>query len=535
MRVAKCARVAAAVVFVSLAGRCRSDDAQIRSNSVLWDSERWRPWVVGIDPDGITHLIGYNARLAGNLKLTSADDIEPRRVPFGFVGPRDTLRWTVRAPLPGTYSVAVLYAPGDAGVGSRLEVTAAGQPAAGAVVAARTGVWQGGPPDRPSFRRDWLDGTVKLPAGESQVTLRVLPAPQQQHEARGELSQPRNGWPKRSLHVVALELAQPAVLARMRRDATALHASTRWMVDGHYGLFIHWVPESYPLYGDMRVWRHYEQAVNAFDVGAFADMVQEAGAAWVVFTTTHGKYYFPGPLRTMDAVVPGRTCRRDLIGELAGALNRRGIRLMLYFHPGPGVGEDREWAHAAGISPVDDLRNQHIMLDMFKEIGERYGRRLAGWFIDGGYAYYVRNTSFELLGRALKAGNPDRVVTYFTWLFPNWSPFGGDFLSDVTYFGAPLPPLMPPEWFAPGGPYEGLQGQFNFTLEDSWYPDKPLNGRWPDPIYPRDAIVPYFSQMTAAGWPITLNVVITQDVTLKQPFVSPRSMQILREIRQAVK
>ena len=101
------------MVFVSLAGRCRSDDAQIRSNSVLWDSERWRPWVVGIDPDGITHLIGYNARLAGNLKLTSADDIEPRRVPFGFVGPRDTLRWTVRAPLPGTYAVAVLYAPGD--------------------------------------------------------------------------------------------------------------------------------------------------------------------------------------------------------------------------------------------------------------------------------------------------------------------------------------------------------------------------------------------------------------------------------------
>jgi len=41
--------------------------------------------------------------------------------------------------------------------------------------------------------------------------------------------------------------------------------------------------------------------------------------------------------------------------------------------------------------------------------------------------------------------------------------------------------------------------------------------------------------MAAAGWPITMNVVITQDVTRKQPFVSPRSMQTLREIRRALK
>ena len=118
MKVAKCAGVAAAVALASLAGGSQPADDQIRSNSVLWDSERWRPWVVSIDPDGITHLIGYNALLAGHLKLTSADDIEPRRVPFGFLGPRDTLRWRVRAPSPGTYSVAVLYAPGEAGVGS---------------------------------------------------------------------------------------------------------------------------------------------------------------------------------------------------------------------------------------------------------------------------------------------------------------------------------------------------------------------------------------------------------------------------------
>jgi hypothetical protein len=34
------------------------------------------------------------------------------------------------------------------------------------------------------------------------------------------------------------------------------------------------------------------QAVNQFDVDAFADMVAKTGAAWVVFTTTHGKFFF---------------------------------------------------------------------------------------------------------------------------------------------------------------------------------------------------------------------------------------------------
>jgi hypothetical protein len=34
------------------------------------------------------------------------------------------------------------------------------------------------------------------------------------------------------------------------------------------------------------------EAVNQFDVEAFADIVAKTGAAWVVFTTTHGKFFF---------------------------------------------------------------------------------------------------------------------------------------------------------------------------------------------------------------------------------------------------
>jgi hypothetical protein len=34
------------------------------------------------------------------------------------------------------------------------------------------------------------------------------------------------------------------------------------------------------------------EAVNQFDVEAFAGIVAKTGAAWVVFTTTHGKFSF---------------------------------------------------------------------------------------------------------------------------------------------------------------------------------------------------------------------------------------------------
>jgi hypothetical protein len=199
------------------------------------------------------------------------------------------------------------------------------------------------------------------------------------------------------------------------------------------------------------------------------------------------------------------------------------------------VREDPQWANAAGITSVEDRKNIEIMLRIFREVGERYGKRLAGWFVDGGDGYYWRNFSFEQLELALKAGNCDRIATFFAWLFPKFSPYGGDFLSDITDFGAPLPGPLPPVWLSKGGPYEGLQPQYSFTLEDEWYADKPMNGQWPRPIYGTDALVGYLKRMTAARYPLTVNIVISQDVTKAHPVVSPASLEQLMAIRRAIR
>ena len=511
-------------------------EGEIRSNSTVWDQDRWRPWLVDLKAEEITHLAGYNADIHGHVRLTSAEDVEPRRTPFGFLDPSDTLTWTVRAPESASYEIAVLYHPGrEDNLGSEIIVATARASVAARVRAVRKGGWRGGPQDRPSFKREWLRGELRLKKGLNTLTLSVVPTIRQRELAASDLRTPVVGWPKRSIHIFSIEVVRPAVLSEMQREAPQLKSSTAWMVEGKYGIMFHWVPESYSLNGALPAWKNYAEAVDRFDVEDFANIVAEIGASWVVFTTTHGKYFFPGPLHALDSVLRGRTCNRDLVGEIADALGKRHIRLMLYFHPGPGPAEDPDWAKAAGISPVDDAKNIRIMSSMYREIGQRYGSRLAGWFIDGGDAYYWRNYSFRKLLLDLKAGSPSRVVTFFQWIFPTFSPYAGDFTSDLVDFGAPLAPPFPREWTGKYGPYDGLQPHFNFTLEDEWYPDKPMHRQWPAPIYPTGMLIDYFERMAEAHWPLSINIVITQDVTAGQPFINPASLDQMIAIRKAIR
>jgi hypothetical protein len=72
-------------------------------------------------------------------------------------------------------------------------------------------------------------------------------------------------------------------------------------------------------------------------------------------------------------------------------------------------------------------------------------------------------------------------------------------------------------------------------LEDEWYPDKPMNGKWAPPIYPKEMLVDYFKSMAQSKWPLTINIVITQDVTADHPFVNPASLEEMVAVRKAVR
>ena len=77
------------------------------------------------------------------------------------------------------------------------------------------------------------------------------------------------------------------------------------MVAAKYGLMFHWTSQTKPRNG---VPKPYCDAVRDFDANRFADMVSQMGAGFVVFTTSHAGFYFPGPNPAIDAILPGRTC-----------------------------------------------------------------------------------------------------------------------------------------------------------------------------------------------------------------------------------
>jgi hypothetical protein len=132
--------------------------------------------------------------------------------------------------------------------------------------------------------------------------------------------------------------------------------------------------------------------------------------------------YFPAPLASLDRLLPGRTAPRDLVADLAGALGRRGIRLMLYYHI--GAVSDPAWLKASGFWETDTRRIFGSWTAIVREAGERYGDTLAGWwFDDGSINYYYRSAPWEQLTRAAKAGNPRRLVAYNPWELPSPTEF----------------------------------------------------------------------------------------------------------------
>ena len=85
---------------------------------------------------------------------------------------------------------------------------------------------------------------------------------------------------------------------------------------------------------------------------------------------------------------------------------------MLYW-TGDGPREDSRAAAALGWRnpvPVDYVRKWAAVV---QEYGERYGDKVAGWWVDGGYRFIGYNEEkLGILAAALKAGNPKRIIAF---------------------------------------------------------------------------------------------------------------------------
>jgi hypothetical protein len=325
----------------------------------------------------------------------------------------------------------------------------------------------------------------------------------------------------------SLEFVRPQVRKSLSARGAKERVSASWMIETKYGLMFHWTSQSMPREGPPL---SYCDAVRNFDVEKFANMVYETGAGFVVFTTSHAGFYFPGPNPVIDSILPGRTCPRDLVGDLADALNRRHIRLELYFHPGH---DDAPWWQRTHFAE-DKKKYFEQWREIISSIGKQYGTKLAGWwFDDGAFTYYPFNPDWEQMTAAARAGNRDRVVTYNSWILPKLSDFydlyGGENPSWQTkYEDLAYLPVGGSGGYL-GGPQNGLQAEVLGLINGGWGHFK-KDTQIPAPRYSADQLVSRLEDAFSRKEVPLLDLEVYQDGT-----TSPETFQLLQTIRHAIK
>ena len=451
-----------------------------------------KPRLVEADPSTVIYLLGESAKVDNGLVHLQAQDwIE------GWSKESGSILWKVRLRVSSDCELAVTYTADTGAIGSAFEIVTGQNRITGTV--RQTSGWAG---DSQNFERRLLPGTLHLPAGESTITFRLI----------GEAQS------KANVKVHSLELISPAaakVMIASRERAQKMRASTDWFVEAKYGVMFHWSTTTQPLRGPQKP---YPEAVEAFNLDAFAAMVSETGAGYVIFTAVHGIMHFPAPLKSIEAVMPERICKRDLIGEMADKLQEHGIPLILYFHHGVG---DTEWMKAAGFLSPDKSRFFRIERDILTEIGHRYGKKVAGYWFDDRYPLQP----FEELYEATKVGNSDRIVAWNSWILPKTTEFqeyyGGEFGG-----GFVNPPAS---FFAEGSAASGLQPHGMIFLDDPWqhgYPDTDIAA----PLFDTQQLIDYMQTCISQKLVITMNMGITQDGK-----VSPATLEQMRTLRRAIR
>ncbi len=114
------------------------------------------------------------------------------------------------------------------------------------------------------------------------------------------------------------------------------------LFDRRLGMFIHWGIYSVAGWHEQEQWRlgiprkEYERHMQEFraekfDPDHFIDVAESAGAEYIVITTKHHDGFCMWATETTDYNVMNTPAKRDLIGELAAACRRRGMKLGFYY------------------------------------------------------------------------------------------------------------------------------------------------------------------------------------------------------------
>ncbi|MCL2834684.1 MAG: alpha-L-fucosidase [Treponema sp.] len=332
--------------------------------------------------------------------------------------------------------------------------------------------------------------------------------------------------------VYYLEMIPQASLASIKKieaRAARLRPDIAPIAKKGYGLFIHWTARTKPLYGPQKA---YEQAVNDFNVEMFADQAADMGAKFVIFTAEHVSLWFPAPLKVWEKYHPGCTTKRDLIADLIPALEKRGIKFFMYLHlpQMANYPESYEGGYNYNNDQINNLGQMNELCsrlcEMLEEIGNRYGKKIAGYWLDGwgGIPLKYGIDPTEKVYRATKAGNPGRLTSFaFGVRCPIFTPWEDFACGEYRVIGE-----LPVKGYHSCGQNKGYQYHSIIVLDDDWWHD------WYDtpiaePQYTADQLAPFLRGCMENGGLVSINTAVYQDGT-----VSPLTKAVMRQTARMV-
>ncbi|MGL1900757.1 MAG: alpha-L-fucosidase [Fibrobacterales bacterium] len=350
-------------------------------------------------------------------------------------------------------------------------------------------------------------GTIQLPTGESSLQLSKVSG---------------DGW----IEIKSIELIRESDRPAYETRIQAFKADAQWFAESKYGIMFQYGAWGYPQSGDRK---SLNQGAADFDVPAFVQMVQSTGARYVIWSLTWWQYWMQAPVQSVDSIMGHSdfTAERDLVGDIMDALQAEGIRFMLYYHQ--GIQQEPTWAQHQGVPDEFTPRGTGDRTQFFdnwmtviSELGERYGEKLDGWWFDDGLIYYP--APFEQLGEAARAGNPNRIVAYNSWILTRVTDFQDAFFGEE-YHGEDIAgnPTNARGIFESGF-QKGLHHHSMFMMEEDWGihdPNQPMNTQ-----SKMQSANDWVSSALLRNVPLSFNILMWEDGT-----VSDASLSILKGLK----
>jgi len=316
-------------------------------------------------------------------------------------------------------------------------------------------------------------------------------------------------------------------------DTSYERANTDWLAECRFGIGIHWTAQTVPRHGSPV---NFQKAVDAFDIDVFIAAVEFSGADYVLFTSAHALQMLPAPHLVLDRILPGRTSKRDLIGELADALAAKGKHFLVYYNHSCNHQQDSAWENAVGYHAPNKERFARSIMDIVGHMGERYGEKIKAWWFDSPYSLDPRGPHnsvttdlngfqfpWERFTVAAKVGHPARLVTYNAGVNRTFL-----YTTHQDYWAGEMVNLDSPA----KGRYldNGLQW-FGWTcIEDRRWVHTKLDTPIPAPLYTDEQVFQFVRACNEHMSPMTFNVGIYQNGTL-----APGSVEQLHRLDVALR